>query len=266
MMTISANLLALAIYIAASIYLGWQFSRHKTLERRPLLITAAVALIAHGIGVSAISHSGSTVTFTLFSLGSLMFWIINAIVLLSSLKKPAHNLFLLLFPLSALAVLASFLGNKAEWSHQLSYTVASHIILSVLAYSLLTIASLQALLLAYQNRALKNKTMLLNSRMLPPLQTMEALLFEFLWVGELLLSLAILSGFYFLEDVFAQHLAHKTIFALIAWFIYALLLWGRFQLGWRGNKAIRWALAGFLCLMLAYFGSKIVLELILERI
>jgi ABC-type uncharacterized transport system permease subunit len=266
MITISANLLALAIYVAASIYLGWQFSRNKTAERKPLLTTVGIALAVHGIGLWGISVAGSTVNFTMFSLGSLMFWIINAIVLLSSLKKPAHNLFLLLFPLSALAVLSSFWGNKAEWSHQLSYTVASHIILSILAYSLLTIASLQALLLAYQNRALKNKTLLLNSRLLPPLQTMEALLFEFLWVGELLLSLAILSGFYFLEDVFAQHLAHKTIFALIAWFIYALLLWGRFKLGWRGNTAIRWALAGFVCLMLAYFGSKIVLELVLQRI
>ena len=119
---------------------------------------------------------------------------------------------------------------------------------------------------ANQNHALKNKSRLTNARLLPPLQTMESLLFELLWVGEILLTLAILSGFYFLEDMFAQHLVHKTVFALSAWFIYALLLWGRHQMGWRGTKAIRWALAGFVCLMLAYFGSKLVLEIILNRV
>ena len=95
---------------------------------------------------------------------------------------------------------------------------------------------------------------------------MESLLFEFLWVGELLLTFVIISGFYFHKDLFAQHLVHKTVFTLCAWFIYAILLWGRYQLGWRGTKAIRLALTGFVCLMLAYFGSKLVLEIILNRI
>lgn len=266
MITLSANLIAILIYTAAAVYFGNQFARQKSFSPSQILGAAAIGLIAHGIGVYGISAAGDSVNFSLFSASSLIFWLINAIVLVSSLKKELHNLFLLLFPLSALSVLVSIGLNNPEWQHSLSYSIAAHVIPALLAYSLLTIASLQALILAYQNSALRNKNRIASARLLPPLQTMESLLFELLWVGEILLTLAILSGFYFLEDMFAQHLVHKTVFAIIAWLIYALLLWGRHQVGWRGNKAIRWALAGFICLMLAYFGSKLVLEIILSKI
>ncbi|HSC66750.1 MAG TPA: cytochrome c biogenesis protein CcsA [Cellvibrio sp.] len=266
MITLSTNLIAILIYTAAALYFGSQFARQKSFNPSQLLGAATLGLIAHGLGIYGISVQGESFNFSIFSAPSLIFWLVNAIVLVSSLKKELHNLFLLLFPLSALSILMSIIVSNPEWRHSLSYAIAAHVIPALLAYSLLTIASLQALILAYQNHALKNKNLLANTRLLPPLQTMESLLFELLWVGEILLTLAILSGFYFLEDMFAQHLVHKTVFALIAWFIYALLLWGRHQMGWRGNKAIRWALAGFICLMLAYFGSKLVLEIILNRV
>ncbi|OOZ35821.1 cytochrome c biogenesis protein CcsA, partial [Solemya elarraichensis gill symbiont] len=70
-------------------------------------------------------------------------------------------------------------------------------------------------------------------------------------------------GFIFLEDMFAQHLVHKTLLSLIAWCVFAILLHGRFKFGWRGRKALKWTLAGFAFLLLAYFGSKAVIELIL---
>ena len=266
MITLSANLIAILIYTAAALYFGSQFVRQKSFQPSQLLGIATLGLAAHGIGIYGLSVNGNTFNFSIFSAFSLIFWLVNAIVLVSSLKKELHNLFLLLFPLSAIAVLVSIVATNPDWQNSLSYTIAAHVIPALLAYSLLTIASLQALILAYQNHALKNKSRIANARLLPPLQTMESLLFEFLWVGEALLTLAILSGFYFLEDMFAQHLVHKTVFALSAWFIYALLLWGRYQMGWRGNKAIRWALAGFICLMLAYFGSRLVLEVILQRV
>ncbi len=160
----------------------------------------------------------------------------------------------------------SLIGNYLGEQLILDFHIAIHVILSIIAYSLLTIASLQAVFLAYQNHLLKTKQHITQTRFLPPLQTMESLLFELLWAGEILLTLAIISGFWFLEDMFAQHLIHKTVFAIAAWSIYAGLLWGRHFRGWRGNKAIRWTLAGFISLMLAYFGTKIVLEVILHRV
>ena len=101
------------------------------------------------------------------------------------------------------------------------------------------------------------------TRLLPPLQTMETLLFEMLWVGQVLLTLSIVTGFLFFEDLFGQRLVHKTVFSLLAWLVYAILLWGRHRNGWRGSQAVRWTLGGFAALMLAYFGTKLVLEFIL---
>ena len=264
-LTLGANLLALVLYSAGSLYFITRLLRQHDLERKSLLVTAAVALVFHGIGVIGNGFYREGFHLSYFGVSSLIFWAVNLLVLISSLKKALHNLFVLLYPLSALSVLASIV-SKNQASHLLDYSIATHVILSIIAYSLLTIASLQALLLAYQSHQLKHKHLTPGVRLLPPLQTIEALLFELLWVGEIMLTLAIVSGFWFLEDMFAQHLVHKTVFSLCAWVIYAVLLWGRWQLGWRGNKAIRWALAGFICLMLAYFGSRLVLEMILQRI
>jgi len=91
---------------------------------------------------------------------------------------------------------------------------------------------------------------------------MEKLLFDFILAGFIGLTLALLSGFIFLEDLFSQHLVHKTALSIIAWLVFATLLIGRFTIGWRGRTAIRWTLSGFISLMLAYFGSKFVLEFI----
>ena len=92
----------------------------------------------------------------------------------------------------------------------------------------------------------------------------EALLFEMIGAGFVLLTLALLSGFMFLEDMFAQHLVHKTVLSIAAWVVFGSLLWGRFKSGWRGQKALIWTLSGFVVLMLAYFGTKFVLELVLS--
>ena len=93
----------------------------------------------------------------------------------------------------------------------------------------------------------------------------ESLLFGFLWAGWVVLSLSLISGWFFVEDMFAQHLVHKTVLSCIAWVVFGILLWGRNRLGWRGHRAIRWTLLGFILLMLAYFGSKLVREFILHR-
>lgn len=143
--------------------------------------------------------------------------------------------------------------------------MTAHIVASITAYGILTIAALQAISLATQEYALKNRKMRSIINTLPPLQTMEELLFEMLWLGIILLTISIATGYFFLEDIFAQHLAHKTVFTICSWVIFATLLWGRHKNGWRGKTAVRWTLSGFFILMLAYFGSKVVLEMILHK-
>jgi ABC-type uncharacterized transport system permease subunit len=94
---------------------------------------------------------------------------------------------------------------------------------------------------------------------------METLLFQMIGGGFIALSFSLLSGIMFLDDVFAQQLVHKTVLSIAAWAVFGVLLWGRWRHGWRGRTAIRWTLSGFAALVLSYFGSKLVLELILQR-
>jgi ABC-type uncharacterized transport system permease subunit len=265
MITLAANAAAIALYLAASGYLITRLYHKQSANSQWLLSFALSALVFHGIGVTRIILADAGYQLGIVKVFSLICWVINLVVLLSSLKKPLHNLFVFLFPMSAVSVFFSVFGESPviPYTH-LGPPIATHIIFSFLAYSLLTIAAFQALLLAYQNHRLRHKHPAGLVRLLPPLQTMETLMFELLWVGEILLTLSIITGFLFFTDLFAQHLAHKTVFSLLSWIIYAILLWGRHQSGWRGTQAIRWSLGGFVALMLAYFGTKIVLEVIID--
>lgn len=264
MITLAANAAAIVLYLTASLFLLGLLIRKQPTNNQWLFCFAITALVFHGVGAYGIIFTEQGFQVGFYKAASIIFWVINLLVLLSSLRKPLHNLFIMLFPMTALAMTLSLMSQGgAPAKTIIGADIASHILLSVLAYSLLTIAALQALFLAFQNHQLKHKHPTGLIRLLPPLQTMEALLFEILWAGEILLTLSIATGILFLQDIFAQHLAHKTVFSIIAWIIYGVLLWGRHQLGWRGNTAIRGALGGFAALMLAYFGSKLVLELIL---
>ncbi|NLU12945.1 MAG: cytochrome c biogenesis protein CcsA, partial [Gammaproteobacteria bacterium] len=141
--------------------------------------------------------------------------------------------------------------------------ILAHILFSILAYGMITIAVFQSMLLLIQDQQLRKRPVSTLIKHFPPLQTMESLLFGFLWSGWLLLSLSLITGWLFLDNLFAQHLVHKTLLSCVAWLVFGILLWGRHQLGWRGHKAIRWTITGFFLLMLAYFGSKLVREFIL---
>lgn len=254
------------LYLIAWAYLLRSVKQRAQLPKSRLLLLVAAATLAHVILALASVRIGKGYQFGFFQVPSLFFATINLIVLLSSIRKPLANLYLFLLPLACLAILLTGLHAPAvKTSEHLSLETVSHILLSVLAYSLLTIASLQAMLLSYQNYQLKHKHPRGVMGLLPPLQTMETLLFELVWAGEILLTLSIVTGILFTTSFHDQHLSHKAVFSILSWMIYALLLWGRHTLGWRGSAAIRWTLGGFAALMLAYFGSKLVLEIILGR-
>jgi len=176
-----------------------------------------------------------------------------------------ENLGIAILPLAALTIILQL--RYPATAHLLTggspLGLRFHVVLSLLAYSLLAMASVQAVLLAIQDHLLRHRHPGGFIRSLPPLQTMEALLFEMIGLGFILLTGALISGFAFLEDMFAQRLVHKTFLSIAAWSVFGILLWGRFKWGWRGQKALIWTLVGFVVLMLAYFGSKFVIEVVL---
>jgi len=195
---------------------------------------------------------------------SLVGSLIALVALIGSARTEFTGLAALLLPFAALSALTTGLGEGRSIAH-LGWPMQAHIVLSVVAYSLLTIAALLAGLIAIQDKRLRTRHPFGLLRLLPPLESMEGLLFTTIGAGFGLLSLAIFSGLIFVDNMFAQHLVHKTVLSLIAWLIFGVLLFGRTKFGWRGRKAIRWTLGGFAVLALAYFGSRLVLEFVLNR-
>jgi len=100
---------------------------------------------------------------------------------------------------------------------------------------------------------------------LPPLETLEELLFHLIKAGFAVLTVSLLTGLVFVSDLFGQHLAHKTLLSIFAWLVFAVLLWGRWKKGWRGRVAVKMTLVGIVLLLLSYFGSKLILEVLLQR-
>ncbi len=264
-MTLLAGLTAALLYLVASLILGRQLVRREAPDTRLILALGMVALPLHLISVHAAIYQAEGLNLGLFHVISLVGWLIATLTIGMSLYQPVVTLTLGAYPLGALGILLSLFARAPyEPLTDLSRGTESHILLSILAYSVLTIAAAQAILLAIQDRHLRqHKRGILNT--LPPLVTMERLLFDLIAVGLGLLTLAIVTGFLTLQNFFAQHLAHKTAFTLSSWGIFAVLLAGRHFLGWRGATAIRFTLWGFALLLLGFYGSKIVLELILQK-
>ena len=141
-----------------------------------------------------------------------------------------------------------------------------HIILSLSAYAVLLMATIHSVLLWFQDRELKKKQKRrIWVNLLPPFQVMESVLFDLIITGFGLLTAALLFGFFTIDNFFAQHLAHKTAFSIISWFLYGALLIGHYKFGWRGRKAIRFTITAFVLLAIGFIGSKFVLEMILGR-
>jgi ABC-type uncharacterized transport system permease subunit len=140
-----------------------------------------------------------------------------------------------------------------------------HAALALLAYATLAVAALLAVTLWAQEGALRRREFHGWRRALPPLVQLESLMFRTIAVGFALLTATLLTGVLFVHNLFAQHLVHKTVLSLLSWLAFGALLYGRRRYGWRGAKAVRWTLAAMALLVLAYFGSKMVLELILHR-
>ena len=147
----------------------------------------------------------------------------------------------------------------------LSWQIQAHILISMFAYGLLTAGAIVAVFALVQDRRLRAGKISSTNLLFAPLETTEKMLFGITAAGFSVLLLAVLSGFTFVEDLFAQHLVHKTVFSLLALLLFGILIAGRMFAGWRGKRAVYLYLWGFLFLCIAYFGARYVLEELLNR-
>jgi len=242
--------------------------RDRPASRRQLKTAVWLGLpaLALHFGTVALSvYSERELNIGLFNAASLLSAVATALIWAASLRWPLRNLLLFTYPATIVVLLTSlFVPLPARADIELNWGIGLHILFSIIGYSILAIAAVQACAVALLIRQLKHHQFHGAIKHLPPLQTMETLLFGLIWTGEIFVGLAIATGAIFLEDMLAQHLAHKTILSIMGWSVFAILLWGRHIRGWRGSTAIRWTLSGFALLILAYFGSKFVLEIVLS--
>lgn len=271
MLQTAPSIIAAILYcLAGATYAYRLLGRHQrphpsALPQHLPLTLAGSAVLAHGALIYTDVFTPAGLNLAFFNALSLAAWLIAALMVLLALRWPIDNLGIVLMPAAALAVLLHQWMPAGLRPIAVSSPIQAHIVLSILAYGMLTLAAVQAGLLAIQESQLRRRRLGSLTRALPPMTRMETLLFQMIGLGLALLTLSLLSGLLFLDDIFAQHLAHKTVLSCAAWLVFAGLLWGRRQQGWRGRRAIRWTLWGFGFLATAYFGSKFVLELVLLR-
>ena len=233
-------------------------------ERAALLAAVAV----HGITVADELFGGGHMRFGFAIAISLMLWLAITLYWIESFYARMEGLQMLGLPLAAVgALLPLAFPGQHLLANAGSAMFRAHFLIAMLAYSLFTLAALHALLMMAAERSLHRGRLPRILANLPPLMTMETLLFRLINIAFALLTLTLLSGVFFSESLFGKALSfnHKTVFAILSWLIFAALLLGRHLRGWRGQLALRWTLAGFIALLLAYVGSSFVLEVMLGR-
>lgn len=232
------------------------------------LLSAVVgfaAVTAHGIGLwLALAYSPTARTITLIDSISLIAFLSSALVVILALARPVHNLKALIYPVSAVSVIMLlFPGAGSHPGVHLSLAVSWHVGLSIFGYAITFIAALQAALVYFQHAQLKRRVNNRLTRSLPPLLLMEQLLIQMVAAAAVFLGLAIITGFLFADNFFAQKLLHKTVFTIAAWAACVTLLFGRRLWGWRARTAALYTASALGLLMLGFVGTKVVIEYLL---
>jgi ABC-type uncharacterized transport system permease subunit len=250
--------------VAADFWRGAKTKSEQSLKLHSAII--ALGLVVHGwLLYQGIFAKGFNLGF--YHALSAIFWLTVLVYWLSNLKHKLHSLQAFVLPPAALfALLPAFAVSDHYLPEDWQPLFMVHIGIAFLAYSLFTFAALHALLMLFAERSLHNKPSI-KLPSFPPLMVMESLLFRVIKIGFVLLTITLISGMLFSEQIFGRPMqyTHKTIFSIASWLIYGGLLFGRYQYGWRGMKAINITLIGFVLLLLAYVGSKFILQVLLGR-
>ncbi|QCU89635.1 cytochrome C assembly family protein [Thiomicrorhabdus sediminis] len=248
-------------YFFASALVWRKVQNPDSADIRPSVIRIiALTLILHAITLHSTLVVESNIFFHLGNGLSLVAFLASAILLMTHLNKPTETLGIFIYPISALTTL---LPLSMQQPLQLPIELGSHVLISIAAYSIMGLATAQAILYGIQERNFKAKRLGKLMRALPPLQVMESTLLQLVKIGFVFLTFALISGVFFVENLFEQHLIHKTFFAILAWLIYGVFLFGQSKYGWRGQKAARFTIWAYFLLILSYLGTTLVLSFIL---
>jgi ABC-type uncharacterized transport system permease subunit len=260
-MNISIMSFLTSLMYSFALLVQWQHLRGKWVFPKTLFITYGTMasafhayLLYHWINTPFGQNLSPSHMFSLIT------WLITTLTFFLALFKPIETLSIFILPLTIFSIpLAFSFPGQTFLQTQTHPEQLTHVLISIAALGILGMATLQATLLYLQHLAIRNKQSEGVVRFLPPLQTMETLLFQIIWLGFLFLSASLLSAYLFLEDMFTLEHFQKVFFSFLAWGFFATLLYGHHRSGWRGTTAVRWTLSGMMFLIIAYFSSKLIL-------
>jgi len=259
----------LLLYLLAAVAFAMSRLPRFASRKQPILIAAAgfaaAGLMLHGQDLYVEMQLASGLSVSLAGAVSLIGLQLALIGLIGAIEPTLRGMTAGLLFLAAVATIPVDIQPEIAATSELTWQIQAHILIAMFAYGLLTAGAIIAVYALVQDRRLRAGKLSSGNQLFAPLETTEKMLFGVAAAGFSGLLLAILSGFAFVEDLFAQHLAHKTAFSLLALLLFGILVAGRLFAGWRGKRAVYLYLWGFAFLCLAYFGSRYVLEELLNR-
>lgn len=266
MFTTALMLFALVCYLVAFVLLTRSIFFSQSLPLTAVMSMAAAALIMHLLVFIGQTFTETGQNFSLINVILLVSWVISLAITTVSIKSPSSLLQSVVYGFSAVILLTNFLIPK-HYIYQnffQSPALAFHVTLSLAAYCLLIIATLYAIQSFFISKRLKNKDLNIVNSPLPPLMIVERQQFQLLFIGTSALAAALITGFIYLDNMFSQAVAHKTILSLLSWFIFASVIVGHKFNGWRGPRAVSLMVFAAFLLTLGYFGSRFVREFLLS--
>jgi ABC-type uncharacterized transport system permease subunit len=255
------------VILAVSLFLlysasAWCMLRTTTRPRLEPLAWALtlLALVGHSDAIVHVTRAHGAFAIGLFEAISLLAWTLAVLSCLINIDKKNRVLGSILLACAAFGATVTGVGHTYQEMTAPGWELSAHILLSMAAAALLFAAAVTAVLLVFLDRRLRARRLSDLPSGLPPLDALEKVMFRLIGAGFVLLTLALLTGFVFVTNLFQQLLLQKTVLSLIAWVLFGVLLFGRKRFGWRGRSAVQWTLSGFGVLAVAYFGSKFILE------
>lgn len=238
------------------------YKRLRSVKSAPILLFAitSIALSLHGYTLYKWIDTPFGQNLNWANMVSLVAWLIACLTLMLALIKPIENLMILILPIASLSIPLALTFNTPEFYKTGQYpSHLFHILSSMVSFGILGMAGFQAMMLQIQHHTLRTQPKSALLRLLPPIETMETVLFQMILLGFLCLSLALCSAIGFANDQYSLSHWHKIVLSLLAWAFFAILLYKHYRKRWRGKTAVRWTLGGFGILLVAYFSSKLVL-------
>ncbi len=258
----------LAYLLAAGADAAWVSADEDAPPRqrwRLLAIGASIVAVTAHVGLHALAwvqSGGPDMHF--FAALSLVALAMAVLTTATAWRQQLQALGVIVYPLAAVMLVLYHLFGHFH-AEELDWRLQLHAWIALFAYATLSLAALLAMLLGVQERALRARQIRGWLRALPPLTQLELLMFRSIGVGFVLLTLTLVTGLLFVHDLLGQHLWHKTVLSVLSWLVFGWLLAGRWRYGWRGARAVKFTLAAMALLLMAFFGSKFVLEMILHR-